>query len=293
MIEEGAEMKNKEKSLKKKPKYIGSYIVMALVILFVFFPLYIVLNTSLQTEAEANSSHFHWLPSQFSGRGYISVFTTKLAGVSIMRGLFKTLWIYLPGIIVGLYTSAMAAFSFAKIKFPFKGAMFSILLSTIMLPNSMATIAQVLLYDSLGWMNTPYPLMIPAMFGGIGAVFFMRQFFLTIPEDLVNAAKIDGLGYFGVFNRIILPMSGSILLAQFILTFIGAYNDYMGPLMFCQSSSMYTLQVALAMFAGPYAQNWPLRMAGAVVGMAPLIILYVSCQKFIRKGLSVSASIKG
>lgn len=283
----------REKSLKKKPKYIGSYVIMFLVILFVFLPLYIVLDTSLQSQAEANKSHFHWFPQEFSIQGYISVFTTKLAGINIMRGLFNTLWIYLPGILVGLYVSAGSAFAFAKIRFPGRNLMFSILLSTIMLPNSMATIAQVMLYDALGWMNTPYPLMIPPMFGGIGAVFFMRQFFLTIPEDLINAAKIDGLGYFGVFNRIILPMSGSILLAQFILTFIGSYNDYMGPLMFCQSSSMYTLQVALAMFAGPYAQNWPLRMAGAVVGMAPLIVLYVSCQKFIRKGLSISASIKG
>ena len=283
----------KEKSLKKRPKYIGSYIVMALVILFVFLPLYIMLNTSLQSESEANSSHFHWLPEEWSVLGYVSVFTKRLAGINIMRGVFNTLWIYLPGILVGLYSSSMAAFSYAKIKFKGKGVMFSILLSTIMLPNSMSTISLVLLYDSLGWMNTPYPLMIPPMFGGIGAVFFMRQFYLTIPEDLVNAAKIDGLGYFGVFNRIILPMSGSVLLAQFILSFIGSYNDYMGPLMYCQSSSMYTLQVALAMFAGPYAQNWPLRMAGAVVGMTPLIVLYICCQKFIRKGLSISASIKG
>jgi multiple sugar transport system permease protein len=283
----------KKISLSKKPKYIGSYIIMAFVILFVFFPLYIVLNTSLQSEAEANSSHFHWLPQEFTVMGYVSVFTKKLGGISIMRGLFNTLWIYLPGIIIGLYVSAMAAFSFAKVKFKGKGLMFSILLSTIMLPNSMSTISLVLLYDSLGWMNTPYPLMVPPMFGAIGAVFFMRQFYLTIPEDLINAAKIDGLGYFGVFNKIILPMSGSVLLAQFILSFIASYNDYMGPLMYCQSSSMYTLQVALAMFAGPYAQNWPLRMAGAVVGMTPLIVLYIACQGFIRKGLAISASIKG
>ena len=283
----------REKSLKKKPKYIGSYIVMACVVLFVFLPLYIVLDTSFQSETEANSSRFHWFPKEWSIVGYVSVFTKKLGGINIMRGLFNTLWIYLPGIIIGLYASSMAAFSFAKIRFRWKGAMFSILLSTIMLPNSMSTVSLVLLYDALGWMNTPYPLMIPPMFGSIGAVFFMRQFYLTIPEDLVNAAKIDGLGYFGVFNRIISPMSGSVLLAQFILSFITSYNDYMGPLMYCQSSSMYTLQVALAMFAGPYAQNWPLRMAGTVVGMTPLIVLYICCQKFIRKGLSISASIKG
>lgn len=283
----------KEQSLKKKPKYVGSYIIAILVVLFVFLPLYIILNTSFQSEGEANSSHFHWWPRHWTFDGYVSVFTTRLGGINLMRGLFNTLWIYLPGIIVGLYASAAAAFAFAKIKFRGKGIMFSILLSTLMLPNSMSTISLVLLYDALGWMNTPFPLMIPPMLGSIGAVFFLRQFYLTIPEDLVNAAKLDGLGYFGVFNWIILPMSGSVLLAQFILSFIASYNDYMGPLMYCQSSSMYTLQVALAMFAGPYAQNWPLRMAGAVVGMTPLIMLYIACQKFIRKGLSISASIKG
>ena len=266
---------------------------MLLVIFFVFFPMYIILDTSFQSETEANLVEFHWYPHQFSIRGYVSVFTTQLAGISIMRGLFNTLWIYLPGITVGVYSSAMAAFAFAKMKFKLKGFMFSVLLSTIMLPNTMATISQVLLYDSLGWMNTPYPLMIPLMFGSIGAVFYMRQFYMTIPEDLIDAAKVDGLGYFGTFNKIIVQMSGSVFIAQFILNFIASYNDYMGPLLFCQSSSMYTLQVALAMFAGPYAQNWPLRMAGVAVGMTPLIILYVCSQKFIKKGLATSSSIKG
>jgi multiple sugar transport system permease protein len=212
-----------------------------------------------------------------------------------MRALFNTLWMYIPGILVGLYSSSMAAFAFAKIPFKGRELIFSILLSTIMLPNSMATIAQVLLYDGLGWMNTPFPLMVPPMFGAIGAVFFIRQFYLTIPDDLINAAKIDGLGFFGIFNKIILPMSMSVLLAQFLLSFITSYNDYMAPLLFCQDSSMYTLQVALAMLADPagYGQDWPLRMAGAVVGMTPLILLYIFSQKFIRKGLSISASIKG
>lgn len=283
----------KKDKLRKKSKHIGAYIVMILVMFFVFFPMYIILNTSFQSETEANLAEFHWYPHQFSVRGYVSVFTTQLAGISIMRGLFNTLWIYLPGITVGIYSSAMAAFAFAKMKFKLKGFMFSVLLSTIMLPNTMATISQVLLYDSLGWMNTPYPLMIPLMFGSIGAVFYMRQFYMTIPEDLIDAAKVDGLGYFGTFNKIIIQMSGSVFIAQFILNFISSYNDYMGPLLFCQSSSMYTLQVALAMFAGPYAQNWPLRMAGVAVGMTPLIVLYVCSQKFIKKGLAISSSIKG
>lgn len=270
-----------------------NFLLTALVLLFIIFPLYIILDTSLQSEEEANGAVFHWFPHEFTFAGYVSVFTKKLAGINLMQGFFNTLWIYIPGLVVGLYSSAMAAFAYAKIKFKLKNFMFSILLSTIMLPNSMATIAQVLLYDGLGWMNTPWPLMIPRMFGDITSVFFLRQFYVKLPDDLIDAAKVDGLGYFGTFNWIILPMSTSVLTAQFILNFIIAYNDYLGPLLFCQSSSMYTLQVALAMFAGPYAQNWPLRMAGAAVGMAPLVILYICSQKAIRSSLVISSSVKG
>lgn len=270
-----------------------NYFLTALVILFVFFPIYIILDTSLQSEAEANLATFHWYPHEFTFVGYVSVFTKQLAGINLMYGLFNTLWIYLPGVIAGIYVSSMSAFAFAKTHFRGKGFIFSVLMSTIMLPNSMATIAQVLLYDSIGWMNTPWPLMLPRAFGDIGTVFFIRQFYVKLPDDIIDAAKVDGMGYFGVFNKIILPMSGPVIVAQFILNFITAYNDYLGPLLYCQSSSMYTLQVALAMFAGPYAQNWPLRMAGSFVGMAPLIILYVCSQKFIRQSLNVSASVKG
>ncbi len=282
----------KRKKLGKR-RNISNYVITALVVAFVFFPIYIIIDTSLQSESEANLATFHWIPQEFTLRGYISVFTKKLAGISIMEGLFNTLWIYLPGVTVGIYTSAMAAFAFAKMRFAAKNIMFSILLATIMLPNSMSTIAQVILYDSLGWINTPWPLMIPRMFGGIATVFFMKQFYSKIPNDLIDAAKVSGLGFFGIFHRIVFPLSGTVITAQFILNFIAAYNDYLGPLLYCQASSMYTLQVALAMFAGPYAQNWPLRMAGSFVGMAPLVILYVCSQKSIRKGLDISASIKG
>ncbi len=277
----------------KKTQNIFNFIQMLLVAFFIFFPLYIILNTSFQTEAEANLAEFHWYPHEFNVFGYEQVLTQELAGIDVMRGLLNTVLFYTPGILVGLYASSMAAFAFAKMKFKLSGFMFSVLLSTIMLPNSMATIAQVILYDSLGWLNTPFPLMVPPMFGSIGAVFFMRQFYLTIPEDIISAAKVDGLGHFGIFNLIILPMSTSVLTAQFIISFIASYNDYLAPLLFCQSSSMYTLQVALAMLAGPYAQNWPVRMAGVVVGMTPLIILYLFSQNLIRKGLAISSSIKG
>ena len=279
---------------KRKPKNIGSYVVMAITILFIAFPFYILIITSLMTEQEANSANFRWWPQMgLSIKGYRDVLFKEMGGVNILSGFMNTLWIYIPGILTGLYVSGMAAFAFAKMRFKIKGFIFSVLLSTMMLPNSMATIAQVMLYDSLGWMNTPFPLMIPPMFGAIGSVFFMRQFYLTIPDDLVNAAKVDGLGFFGIYNKIILRLSTNVMFAQFILSFMSAYNDYLGPLLFCQSSSMYTLQVALAFFAGPYAQNWPLRMAGVVVSMMPLCCFYIASQKYIRKSLALSASIKG
>ena len=273
---------------------IFSHFIVILMAAFIVVPLYVVIITSLKTSAEANGTIFRWWPKEgFSLDGYIKIFTTKQENRDLIRAFGVTLWMYVPSITVGVLVSALAAYGFAKVDFFLKKPIFFILLNSLTLPNSVGMIAAIVIYNGIGWMGTPLPLMIPRMFGSIGIVFFMRQFYVKLPDDLIDAGKIDGLGFFGVFNRIIFPMSGTVIVAQFILTFISAYNDYLGPLLFCQSASMYTLQVALAMFAGPYAQNWPLRMAGAFVGMAPLIIMYVAMQKYIRKGLAISSSVKG
>jgi multiple sugar transport system permease protein len=283
-----------DKKLQKKNKYfIGHHILLILIVFFVVAPFSIPLATSFQSEFEANEAVFHLIPKEFSWQAYHDVLFKKMAGTSVLRGLFNTLWIYLPGIIVGLLSSSMAAYAFAKLEFRLKNFMFSVLLGTMMLPNCMSTIASYLLFDTINWINTPWPLMIPRMFGSISIVFFLKQYYAGIPDDIMGAAKIDGLGIVGIFFKIMLGLAKPAIFAQFILSFIGAYNDYMGPLLYLQDASMYTLQISLAFFAGVYTQNWPLRMAATVVSMLPLIIMYLFSQRYILKGLEIAVSLKG
>lgn len=278
---------------KKKKYYVGSYVLMILALLFVILPFSIPLATSFQSEFEANDAVFHLIPREFTWQGYYDVLFKKMAGTSVLKGLRNTLWIYLPGIIVGLFSSSIAAFAFAKLEFRLKKIMFAILLGTMMLPNCMSTIASYLIFDTINWINTPFPLMIPRMFGSISIVFFLRQYYAGIPDEIMGAARVDGLGVVGIYTKIMLQLSIPALFAQFILNFIGAYNDYMGPLLYLQDANMYTLQIALAFFAGVYTQNWPLRMAATVVSMLPLIIMYFISQRYILKGLEISVSLKG
>lgn len=284
----------KEKKPKKK-RYIGTYIALIVTVLLVCFPVYIALITSLMTKAEANYVEFHWIPQQgISFRGYIEAFTKDYNGPNVLKSLWNTLWMYIPPTLIGLYFSAMAAFAFAKLNFPFKNAIFVILMLAIMIPSNMGTIAKLLIYDNMRWLGTPLPIMIPRMFGAITMIFFLRQFYFGIPKDLIDAARIDGLGFFGVFNRITLPLSVSPLLVQFIFAFIAAYNDYNDPLYFLTSNvNLRTIQLTLAFLVDPYQQDWPLRMAACIASAIPMFILYLFTQGIMLKGLDISASIKG
>lgn len=279
----------------KKKRYIGTYIALIVAILLVAFPLYIAVITSLMTKTEANNAQFHWWPQQgFSLRGYIDAFTVDYGGTNVFKGIWNTLWMYIPPILVGLYFSAMSAFAFAKMKFPLRGAMFAVLMTSIMIPSNMSTIAKVLIYDGLGWIGTPLPIMVPRLFGAITMIFFLRQFYAGMPNDLIDAARIDGLGYFGVFNRIMLPLSVSPLLVQFIFAFIAAYNDYNDPLYFLMSNAnLRTIQLTLAFMVDPFEPDWPLRMAACIASAIPMFVLYLCTQNLMLKGLDISASIKG
>lgn len=279
---------------KKKKPLVGSHIIILLAVLFVLVPTYIMIITSFTSAIEANNAAFNWWPKMGATiDGYIKLFTRKTAGNSLLRSFGNTMWIYLPSTVVGVFVSSMSAFAFAKLDFVLKKPMFAILLGTMTLPNCIGIIASFLMFDAIGWIDTALPLMIPRMLGSIGIVFFLRQFFMGIPDDLVGAAKIDGLGEIGVYVKIMLPISAPALISQFILTFIVAYNDYLAPLLYLQNAKMYTLQISLAFLAEAYVQDWPLRMAGCVVAMVPLVLLYLLSQKYILKGVAISSGLKG
>lgn len=268
------------------------YLGLILFALWILIPFYIVVITSFKTRIEAQSPEFTmWPKDGFHWDGYIEVLGYK-AGYSsipvVWLGLLNTLLIVLPPTIIGLFTSSLAAYAFAKLRFKSKNFLFSVLLATMMIPGTIMLTPSYLLYDKIFWTGTAFPLMIPGMFGAAACVFFMRQFYMGIPTDLIEAAKLDGMGYFGIFFKIMVPLSVPALLAQGILGFIGGYNDYFGPYLYLTDPTMYTLQIALNSFQGTYASKWPTMMAGAVCALIPTLLIYILAQKYFIQGIATA-----
>ena len=283
----------KNKDAKSVLITVVRYILLALTAFFVFAPFYIMFATSIMSPYEAQGASFKFWPEEPSLMMYKRVLIEESNGYSIVLGFLNTMLYYGPSSLVGVFVSAMSAFAFAKMKFPGRTVMFSVLIATMTIPNNLGLLTSYLIFDKLHWIGTPLPVMIPRLFGTISVVFFLRQYYMGIPDDLIGCAKIDGPGWFGIFMRIMVPISIPVMAAQFILYFITGYNDYMGPMLYLPNAELATLQLVLAQYEDPYIQNWPLRMAGCLVAMVPMIVLYLASQKFLLKDLQISAGLKG
>lgn len=287
--------KDTSELVKKGIARAAVYIVLILFALWIIVPFSLVLFTSFKTAAEANSLDFHWWPTEgFTFQGYKEIFDydrgSAIDGVPLLvMGFFNTLWIILPPTLLGLFCSSLSAYAFAKLRFKGKNWLFSLLLLTMMIPGTILLTPSYVIFNQIGWVDTPLPLMIPGMFGAATCVFFMRQFYTGIPSELLEAAKLDGMGYFKMFFKIMVPLSVPALLAQGLLGFIGGYNDYLGPFLYLQSQEMYTLQITLNLLKDTFAlKNVPAMMAATVISILPTIILYLIAQKYFVEGIATS-----
>lgn len=284
--------KIKRAIFKRTLSKIGIYFALSLVALCILAPLYVVLITSFKTKAEAMDPSFTFWPKEFDLHGYIEVFTYTSGGgdelPTVVRGFINTMIICLPTSIIGTLVSALAAFAFSKLKYKSKNFLFTTLLVTMMIPGTISMIPSYILFDYIGWVDTFLPLIIPAMLGSASCVFFMRQFFYSIPNELMECSEIDGLGNFGIFVRVILPLSMPALIAQFLLSFVGTYNAYLGPLIYLQSPENYTLQIALNFFRGTYQTDWAVVMAGAAISLLPTLLLFLFGQKYFIEGIATT-----
>lgn len=266
------------------------YLALIIFAIWILAPFSIVLMTSFKGWYEAMDPEFSFFPKEFTLEGYKNIFTYTISDSMpiVIKGFLNTLLIVLPPTLFGLFFSAMSAYAFAKLRFKGKNVLFSILLATMMIPGSIMLTPSYLIYDMIGWVNTPLPLMIPGAFGAATCVFFMRQFYTGIPTELIEAAKLDGMGYFRIFWRIMVPLSVPALFAQGLLGFIGGYNDYFGPYLYLQDEKWMTLQLALTQFQGSYSSDIPTIMAGAVVALIPTLIIYVVAQKYFIEGIATT-----
>ena len=202
--------------------------------------------------------------------------------------LWNTVYVSLLCIIGTVLSSSLVAYSFARLRWPGRDILFVVLLATMMLPAAVTMLPVFLIFRTLGWVDTLRPLWIGAFFGGAFNVFLLRQFFLTIPNELEDAAKIDGCSFFGIYWRIMLPLIKPALAALTIMSFMGAWNNFMGPLIYISSPEKMPLAYALQLFQGAHGGERPLMMAASTLVMLPVLTVFFFTQRYFIQGITLT-----
>ncbi|UVF02924.1 carbohydrate ABC transporter permease [Streptococcus equinus] len=249
-------------------------------------PLLWMVSTSLKDKSGVFQLPPQWIPNPVR----LDAYKRLLDLDTLASGIKNTVIVSLTVTIIGTITSSMAAFSFAKLKMPFKNLLFLILLAAIMIPYPAVMIPQFMMFSKIGWVDTLLPLIIPGLFGNITMIFFLRQYLSNVPDSIIEAAKIDGAGYLKIFFNLIFPLIRPAVAAQFILWFMGTWNDYLAPLIYLNSPEKQTLQVVIANLNAAYAiqTDYPLIMAASVVSLLPVLIVFIIFQKQIIESVAIS-----
>jgi multiple sugar transport system permease protein len=228
-----------------------------------------------------------WIPEPWQFDNYPKALTT----IPFFRYFLNTMTILVPSVIGTVATSALAAYGFARLRWPGRDIVFNILMTTLMLPYAVTLIPTFLMWAKLGLINTYWPLVLPSWFGGgIFFIFLLRQFFMTLPTELDEAATIDGANPLQIFWHIIIPLSRPALITVAIFSTLGAWNDFLGPLIYLNDSRQYTLALGLAEFTGLYTSQWHLLMAAATVVLLPVLILFFVAQRYFIEGIALTGS---
>ena len=270
---------------------IASNLILAFLSFLVLFPLIFMVLSSLRTSDEYFANISHMFPENwFNFDNYKRV----IVNANLMTGYRNTLIIVVAVIPCGTFFAALAAFSFAKLKLRHKQFWLLFLLSGMMVPGAVLLMPRYIAYQTIGWVDTMLPLIIPHLFIHVGTMFFFIQYMKGIPSELFEAAKIDGCSTFRMFLQIMFPLLLPAVAAQDIFWFMGIWNDYFAPSIYLRSSENMTLQVMMASLNSSYmgSGNQTIVFAGAVLSCLPMIIVYLILQRFFIKSMSIGA-VKG
>ncbi len=251
-------------------------------------PFFWMVSTSLKVPEQVLVQPIKWIPDPVVWSNYGKALTVLPFGLYLKNTVVITALVMVGTIL----SSAACAYGFARLKAPGRDLLFLVMLSTMMLPGIVTMIPTFLLFRWLGWIDTIKPLTVPAFFGSAFFIFLLRQFFLTIPAELEDAARIDGATSMDIFARIMLPLAKPALATVAIFTFMGTWNDFMGPLIYLNSEDKFTLSLGLASFQGLYGTEWHYMMAASLVVMSPIIVLFFIGQRYFVKGI-ITTGIKG
>jgi multiple sugar transport system permease protein len=261
-----------------------AYALLCLVAAIFLLPLFWMLSSSLKPEWQVLATPPVWLPNPPRWQNYPEALTY----VPFARYAANTLVICAGAIVGHLLSCTIVAYGFARLRAPGKGFFFALLLSTLMLPYPVTMVPLFALFNALGWINTFLPLIVPAFFGNAFYIFLLRQFFLTLPPELEDAARIDGANLLQTLWHVILPISTPALATVFIFTFQATWNDFLQPLIYLQDQSRYTVTLGLNFFRGSFKVNWAYLMAASLVVVLPVVIVFFLAQRLFIQGIAMS-----
>ncbi|MED1865218.1 carbohydrate ABC transporter permease [Fictibacillus nanhaiensis] len=277
-------MKSKVSDAKKAYKmqqWIAG-IVLTLGGLLVAIPFIWMILSAFKPESEVLQLTPTLWPETFTTENFVYLFENMNFGVYLRNTIIIVLCSF-----VGLFFNAMAGYAFAKYKFKGREKLFYLVLATMMIPGQVTMIPVYLILNQMGLTNTMAGVVLPGLVGAF-SIFLFRQFMSTIPDELLEAARLDGASEFRVFMQLVLPISKPIMAVQGILTFIAGWNSFLWPLIIANDESLYTLSVGLSLLKGQYGGNFALQMAGSTFMVVPIVIIFIIFQKHIIEGYTIS-----
>ena len=264
------------------------YLVVGILALAFALPFIWLVSGSLKTDRQLFSLPPVWVPNPVQWMNY----PNALQFIPYFLYLRNTLTICVGTVTGALLSCTLAAYGFSRIRWPGRDTIFMVVISTMMLPYAVTMVPLFIVFRHLNWIGTYLPLIVPSFFGSAFFIFLLRQFFLTIPLELSDAARIDGANEVQTLTRIILPLSRPALAMVALFQFMGAWGDYLGPLIYVNQENRYTIALGLTMFLDQHAQEWALLMAASTVTLLPIIVLFFFTQRTFIEGISMTG-LKG
>ena len=279
----------KKTSVNRQSKKMLSYVLMTIIGIILLIPLLWMVFTSLKPMEEIVRYPPTFFPEKIVWENYLDT----IAAFPFWRYARNTLFITLLVVIGNVLSNSFIAYGFAKLDFPGKKLMFALVLSTMMIPGFVTMIPQYVLFSKIGWVGTYLPLIVPSFFGNAFNIFLMRQFYLSINNELIEAAEIDGANHLYIWSHLMLPLTKPALITIAINSFNAAWNDFLGPLLYIQDQEKYTLQIGLQVFQNQATTQWNYLMAGATLVLIPTILLFFFAQRYFIEGMDLTGGSKG
>ena len=272
--------------VKKKGNKFFAYLGVIIVAILVILPFLWMVVSAFKSQRELFAYPPTFFPKVWKVENFIEA--ASRGSISFWQMFLNTMKIALPSTIFNIIFSSLAGYAFARLKFPFRDTIFMCFIAAMMVPFAITLIPRFLMFKDLGFYDTYIPLIVPVMFGTPFSIFLTRQFFLTLPKELEEAAIMDGCSHFRIWAQIFMPLCKPIIATLSVFQFQSSYNDFMGPVIYIASDAKFTVQMGLSSFRNSFTSRYDLIMAGSILAVIPVMILFICCQKYIVRGIAMS-----